>query len=231
MVIRWKGICAWLYGGRFSRVVEDSGGDGSEQIPVAALKSANQEAWNSMWSALQPPACGMAFRVLRDEGESENVASEAFHAVFLEPSGELEVGRLKRIGRMDQLTNYIKGIARKKAIDVVRMKTAKKRFGGKLAFLDLADIEPLIDPSEHTAPVVGRSDVSSESKWLRLEDHLAKGDIETLKARFEEDLSLDEIAERMGRTKKYLSVRMFRAFGKIRELIKTDPEIAEMFGL
>lgn len=105
------------------------------------LKTGDARALGELYDSLAPWVLGLAFRILRDEAEAEDVVAEVFEHVW------------RRIDQHDErrgsLVPWVLAIARHRALDALRR---RRRWWRKRQAVESGDIELATAPHEASVP-------------------------------------------------------------------------------
>jgi len=114
---------------------------------VRRLQARDERALRELYDALAPWVLGLAYRILQDDGEAEEVLSDVFVQVW----GHID----QHDARRGQLVPWILAIARNRALDAVRRRRRwwrkAEHWGQSHAAQDDA-VLPAPDPAEAAVP-------------------------------------------------------------------------------
>lgn len=154
-----------------------------------------------MWQALYV----VAYRCLRDRGvyhaDAEDLAQETLLTTYRNLDG-IEPGRLHA---------WVRTVARNKHVDLLRSR-------GDLVITDA--VPERADPTADPLAVVLASATQEEVR--RLLDRLSPEDRRLVELKYLEDLSLQEVAEKIGRPVNTVKVGLFRARKRLRAHIDDE---------
>ena len=186
---------------------------------VAAAVRGRREAFSELVKRHQGTVFRIALRIVRDDGEASDAAQEAFLKAFR---------NLQSFDTARPFAPWLYRIARNHALDMVRSK------GASLELLERA-ASAGDDEEDEGAGAVGRdvaddapdafTQVAGAELARRIGDALARLDPkyrEVIELYHYENLTYDEIAGTLGVPIGTVMTRIFRARGKLAELLKKE---------
>ena len=120
---------------------------GEERSLVRRLKARDERALAELYERLAPWVLGLAFRILHDEDEAEEVVGDAFAQVWRHAD--------QHDARRGPLVPWILSIARNRALDVLRRRYRWRRKAERWQLersVDSGDREAAPDPAEASVP-------------------------------------------------------------------------------
>ncbi|OLB15482.1 MAG: hypothetical protein AUH12_08370 [Gemmatimonadetes bacterium 13_2_20CM_69_8] len=118
-----------------------------EQSLVRRLKAADERALAELYDLLAPWVLGLAFRILQDEAEAEEVVGDVFVRVW------------RRVHQHDAqrgpLVPWILSIARNRALDALRRRRRWWRKAERWQLARATDMDAGSEPAPHEASVPG----------------------------------------------------------------------------
>jgi RNA polymerase sigma-70 factor (ECF subfamily) len=171
---------------------------------VARLKARDERALGELYDRLAPWVLGLAYRILGDQAEAEDVVEDVFVQVWRHVE--------KHDARRGPLVPWILSIARHRALDGIRSRRRWWRKAERWEQAQAAEGEALAAPAPHEASVPG---------WpLHREVHAALAALPEEQRRvvllsYFEGLSHREIARRLGQPLGTVKTRLRSAHQKL----------------
>ncbi len=176
---------------------------GHEQLPVAAARTGDPNAWDTLFRRYQLPLYAFIFELIRDEQASLDVVQETFVSALR------HIGSLREDGRFG---SWLFGIAHPKCVQVWR-----RRDRTAAALEELVRSEP-DSPEQDPHELLVRREQETEFRQLVAE--LPPPQRSVLLLRFLEDFSLDEIARITGTRLGTVKSRLHYARQTMRKLLE-----------
>lgn len=176
---------------------------------AARLMARDERALREVIRLYGPSVNGMARRVIVDPTLAEEVAQDAFVALWRRP-GAFDPAR----GRLE---SFLCGIARNKAIDLVRREEALKRTRVAL----MTDMESLVEEADLEDRAGVRTDVSAALKQLSPVQREAIG------LAFYGGRTYRAVARELGVPEGTVKTRMRDGMIKLRSLLKEREEVGD----
>ena len=118
-----------------------------ERSLVRRLKAGDEQALAELYDLLAPWVLGLAFRILEDEAEAEEVVGDVFARVWRRVH--------QHDARRGPLVPWILSIARNRALDAVRRRRRWWRKAERWHEARAADMDPVPESAPHEASVPG----------------------------------------------------------------------------
>ena len=177
----------------------------SEADLVHHARRGDQAAWEALVHAHQEPVFRLAYLLVGDAAEAEDIAQEAFIRAFL---------KLDRYDAGRPLRPWLLKIAANLAHN-------QRRAAGRY----LAAVQRWFrsDPRVSAAPAElrGNRQMEAESLWQAVRN-LSDADQRIIYLRFFLELSVEETAEAMGIAQGTVKSRLHRALDRLREVVRRD---------
>jgi RNA polymerase sigma-70 factor (ECF subfamily) len=174
-----------------------------EQLPVAAARAGNAEAWAALFQRYRLPLYVYIFELVRDEQTSLDLVQETFINAFR---------HLRSLRDDGKFGSWLFSIAHQKCIQQWRQRDRDREFGEQL--------EP---PGSDEAPVELLIREEQEEEFMNLLEKLPVAQRSALVLHYIDDFSLEEIARITGTNAGTVKSRLHYAKRALRKLLEDAP--------
>lgn len=186
----------------------------TEQELILGLKNGDEQAFKFLVETYQDRVYNTAFSILQNQEDAEDVAQEVFIKVYRS---------INKFKGESKLSTWLYRIATTGALDVLRSRKSKKRFGlVQRIFGD--NNEPVFELPDFNHPGISLDKKENAAKLFRAISQLPENQRLAFTLHKMEDLSYQEVSEVLNTSVAAVESLMHRAKQNLRKILEKQPD-------